>query len=306
MRLRDIKSIIDKYNNSLKIQLENIPNDSSNYRLKEIRIFQQALKAIEKTELFKSDIEEIKKTEALILSTDISIVLSRVEASKVNTKISNLITKLINFSEGISYVLPEQSENSISIKLPKTNNLKELIETSNRLDKIFNQLLSNKYIDEKVDLQNFDTGSEWIEIVFGTVTGLWIFTKIVHAVILIERELLKNKDLKENIKLKAITNSAYENILKQMEELTIHDVEIIKNKEINEIMNKLETSKEKDNEYYERIKFSIDETRKLINKGMQFFPSSVATQDVKDTLPDFTKDLEHMIPNIEQIENKNN
>lgn len=306
MRLRDIKSIIDKYNNSLKIQVENIPNDSSNYRLKEIRIFQQALKAIEKTELFKSDIEEIKKTEALILSTDISIVLSRVEASKVNTKISNLITKLINFSEGISYVLPEQSENSISIKLPKTNNLKELIETSNRLDKIFNQLLSNKYIDEKVDLQNFDTGSEWIEIVFGTVTGLWIFTKIVHAVILIERELLKNKDLKENIKLKAITNSAYENILKQMEELTIHDVEIIKNKEINEIMNKLETSKEKDNEYYERIKFSIDETRKLINKGMQFFPSSVATQDVKDTLPDFTKDLEHMIPNIEQIENKNN
>lgn len=306
MRLRDIKSIIDKYNNSLKLQLENIPNDGSNHRIKEIRMFQKALKAIEKTELFKNDIEEIKKTEALIFSTDLSIVLPRTETSRVIPKISNLVTKLVNFSEGISYVLPEQSENSISIKLPKTNNLKELIETSNRLDKIFNQLLSNSYVNEKVDLQNFDTGSEWIEIAFKTATGLWMFTKIVHAVILIERELLKNKDLKENIRLKTITNNGYENMLKQLDELTKHDIEIIKNKEIEEIMNKVGASKEKDNEYYERIKFSIDETRKLIDKGMQFFPSSVATQDVKDTLPDFTKDLEHMIPNIGQIENKNN
>lgn len=304
MRLRDIQNRINENIDNLIVGNKPINNDSQNLKIDGLEKFKTHFINIENIKIFEKDIKQLKETEAIFFTSEDSISLPKNEANRFVTRLNNLKTKLSTFNEGISSIIPTQSENSISIKLPKINDLKELVDTSAKLDKIFNQLLVNNYDSSEAKLQNFDTGSEWYEILFTSATGLWLFTKVIHAVILIQRESIKNKDLEENVRLKSTTNNAYENILSQMRELTKKDINDVKEKEIEEILSKVGTTKEEDNEYYNRVKFAIDETSKFIDKGMQFFPSSTATQEVKDTLPDFTKDLENMLPELKKLENE--
>lgn len=304
MRLRDIQNSINENIDNLIVGKKTINKDNQNLKIDGLGKFKTSFKKMEYIKIFEEDIKQLRETEAIFLTNEDSISLPTNEANTFVARLNNFKNKLTTFNEGISSIIPTQSENSISIKLPKINDLKELIDTSAKLDKIFNQLLVNHYDSSEAKLQNFDTGSEWYEIVFTSTTGLWLFTKVIHAVILIQRESIKNKDLEENVRLKSITNNAYENILSQMRELTKKDINDVKEKEIEEILSKVGTTKEEDNEYYNRVKFAIDETSKLIDKGMQFFPSSTATQEVKDTLPDFTKDLENMLPELKKIENE--
>jgi len=86
-----------------------------------------------------------------------------------------------------------------------------------------------------------------------------------------------------------------------MQELSKKEIDDIKEEQINEIMSKIGTTQEDDNEYFNRVKFAIDETSKLVDKGMEFFPSLTSTQEVKDMLPDFTKDLENMLTELKKL-----
>jgi len=304
MRLRDIQNRINENIDNLIVGKKPINQDNQNLKIDGLGKFKISFKKIEFIKIFEKDIKQLRETEAVFLTSEDSISLPTNEANAFVVRLNNFKIKLTTFNEGISSIIPAQSENSISIKLPKINNLKELVDTSSKLDKIFNQLLVNDYESSEAKLQNFDTGSEWYEILFTSATGLWLFTKVIHAVILMQREHIKNKDLQENVKLKSITNNAYENLLSQMQELSKKEIDAIKDEQINEIMIKLGTTQKNDNEYYNRVKFAIDETSKLIDKGMEFFPSSTATQEVKDTLPDFTKDLENMLPELKKLKHE--
>lgn len=301
MRLRDIQSRINENINDLVIGKRSINKDNQNFIVDGLDKFKISFKEIEYIKIFKEDIEQLRETKAIFLANEDTISLPTNEANTFVSKLNNFKNKLTTFNEGISSVIPNQSENSISIKLPKINDLKELVEVSNKLDKIFNQLLVNNYESSEAKLQNFDTGTEWYEIFFTTATGLWLFTKVIHSVILLQRESIKNKDIQENVRLKSITNNAYEDLLSQMKELSKNEIDSIKDEQINEILSKVGTTQKDDNEYFNRVKFAIDETSKLIDKGMEFFPASTATQDVKDMLPDFTKDLKNMLAELKKL-----
>lgn len=304
MRLRDIQNRINENIDNLIVSKKSINQDNQNLIIDGVNKFKISFKEIEFIKIFEEDIKQLRETKAIFLTGEDSISLPTNEANTFVVRLNNFKIKLTTFNEGISSIIPAQSENSISIKLPKINDLKELIEVSTKLDKIFNQLLVNDYESSEAKLQNFDTGSEWYEILFTSATGLWLFTKVIHAVILIRREHIKNKDLQENVRLKSITNNAYEDLLSQMQELSKNEIDAIKDEQINEIMIKVGTTQKDDNEYYNRVKFAIDATSKLIDKGMEFFPSSTATQEVKDTLPDFTKDLENMLPELKKLKHE--
>ncbi|NOQ31972.1 MAG: hypothetical protein GQ570_12710 [Helicobacteraceae bacterium] len=304
MRLRDIQNRINENINNLIVGKKSITKDNQNLKIDGLSQFKISFIKIEDIKIFEKDIKELRETEAIFLTNESSISLPTNEANTFVARLNSFKIKLTTFGEGISSIIPIQSENSISIKLPKINDLKELVDTSMKLDTIFNQLLVNDYETSEAKLQNFDTGSEWYEILFTSATGLWLFTKVIHAVILLQREYIKNKDMQENVRLESITNHAYETILSQMQELAKQEINNIKDEQAEEILSKVGTTKKENNDYFNRVKHVIDETSKLIDKGMVFFPSSTATQEVKDTLPDFTKDLENMLPELKKLKNE--
>ena len=61
---------------------------------------------------------------------------------------------------------------------------------------------------------------------------------------------------------------------------------------------------EEDNEYFERYKYCMSELSKLVESGMQFFPSSKSPDEIKTTLPDFSqKNIKDMLPESLKITN---
>lgn len=301
MRLRDIQIRINENLNNLVVGNKPINKDNQNLKVDGLHKFKSSFEKIEYIKIFVDDIKQPRETEAIFLTSEDSISLPINEAKTFASRLNNFKVKLTAFNQGIKSIIPAQDENSISIKLPKINDLKELVEISAKLDKVFNQLLVNDYESSEAKLQNFDTGTEWYEIVFTAEIGLLIFTQVIYAVILLKREHIKNKDIQENVRLKSITNNAYEKVLSQMLELSELEISNLKDTQANEILSKVGTTKEKDNEYFNRVKFAIDETSKLVDKGMEFFPSSTSTQDVKNMLPDFTKDLINMLPELKKL-----
>ena len=178
MRLRDIVNVIDENIDALQHQLLSIPSDPNQLRLDNVFNIRKSVERISGTGVFDLEIIQIKEFETLLLSNTDSIILPKREATELSNSLLALVNRMNVFNSVVIEVLPEQNENSLSIRLPDTRSLAELSDIFSKLDKIFNQLLVHKKIKGGVALQNFDTGSEWIEILFNSIKAVFIISTL--------------------------------------------------------------------------------------------------------------------------------
>jgi len=297
MRLRDIIQILDEYSKDVSLTVSGIPNDNSNRKVVGVRSLKVAIHSIEKTGVFDKEISELKEIEGLFKSTQDSVALPVRECDKAVKWLGNFRRKINVVNTVLNSILPEQDKNSICLKLPKINNLKELSNVASKLDKIFDQMLVNPYIEGETKLQNFDTGSEWIEVVFNTGKALGVVVSVIYASILLKREHIKNQELLEVVKNRKITNDIYQNLSEELlnKSRQMLDEEAIK------IANQAGV-KDSDKEYSRRIKYCINEISELIDKGLKFFPSSKSPSEIETKLPDFSKNsVEEMLSDVKRL-----
>ncbi|MCD6366662.1 MAG: hypothetical protein J7L46_03880 [Bacteroidales bacterium] len=297
MRLRDIQILISEHLKLLNLKTLGIKGDPNNVRIENVFQTISAIKAIEQTKIFRSQFQKIKAFESFFLASEETIILQKQQGSQLVTLIDKLRNDLSIFRNAISEILPDQNEFSISLKLPKITNLKEITETVDKIDKIFNQALINDYVKGEAIVQNFDTGSEWIEILLNTGKAVSIIASIVFTAILLKREKIKNDELIEVVRNRKITNDMIENLSGQLS----NNLDNLLEEQTQSIFEQAEADP-KDQEYNKRIKYCIKETSKLINKGLQFFPASKAPSELKSSFPDFRKkSIEDMIPKRKEI-----
>ena len=300
MRLRDIQALIDKYIDFISLKQQAINGDNHNVKISSIKDTVFALNCIQESGIFKDQFEKIRNFESFYLSSSDEITIHKSIANQVVNSVNELKQDLIIFNDGISEILPEQSEFSISVRLPKILNLKDVSESVDRLDKIFSQSLINKFVNGKVSVQNFDTGSEWIEILLNSGKAVGVIVSIVYAAIFLKREDIKNKELLEVVRNRKITNDMLEGLGKQLSDRLEEQI-----KEQILSISKEAGATASDKEYQERIKHCIKETSSLIDKGLQFFPSTKSPNDIISKLPDFTKNnIEDMIPRRSELPEK--
>lgn len=298
MRIRDIVKIIDNNIDGMDCTMVGMPNDPNNIKFSNIFGIRKGIIALESTSAFTSELSNLNKHNFLHLSLDDEITIPTDMAVNIRSQIQELQIKMRTFRSVAVEILPEQSELSLSVMFPKIHDLAELADYSSKLDKILSQLLVNKDIDGKAVLQNFDTGSEWIELVFNSAKSLGAIASLVYIVILTKREAIKNQESLEVIRNRKITNDLFEQLASQLQKNTENFI----NNKIKENMVDMK-GENIDNEYFERYKFCVNEMGKLIDKGMKFFPSSKSPNDIKSTLPDFSqKDLKDMLPETQKIE----
>jgi len=301
MRLRDIVNVIDENMNVLQHRLASIATDSNQLRLDNVFNIRNSVERISGTGAFDSEISQIKEFETLLLSNTDSIILPKPEANELSNTIIRLANRMGVFNSVAKQILPEQNENSLSIRLPDTPRLAELSDIFSKLDKIFNQLLVNEKIQGEATLQNFDTGSEWIEILFNSVKAVFIISTLAYTVILVKREEIKNQELLEVVRNRRITNDLIERL---SQEILAQSNKLI-NAKMSEFIQEAGIDK-KDNEYLERYKHCVSILTELIDKGLKFFPSTKSPNDIKSVLPDFSKDdIKEMLPEILKIQLKN-
>lgn len=300
MRLRDIYQLINEHAIKLDIGHADLKNQPKIVKLTNIQQVIHALKTLETTGILKSKFEKIKSIEAFYLSPHESISFPRAQAEHLIQNITNLRQELMVIRTIIPEIIPSQNELSLSIKLPTIDDLDELSGIIKKLDTVFKQLLVNKYVKGHVKLQNFDTGSNWIEVLMSSLTALNIIAYIIYIAIQLKREQIKNKELIEVARNRKITNDMLENLNKQL----CSNLNTFSDNYIKSVM-KRAGAPDNDKEYFERIKYCINEITSLIDKGFQFFPASKSPNEIKSVFPDFSKSgFDEMLPKLEEIPEK--
>jgi len=297
MRLRDIQIILTENAGKIILTPKDISNDPQNKKFTNLQSFNRALRNIKATGLFPALVNEIENFESLTLVQTDDVVIPKNKAQKITQLTSKLGNQLNVFKSAITDVLPDQQENSLSLKLPKIQTLQELSEISDSLNKIFDQLLVNDEIQGSASLQNFDTGSEWLEIVFDPYKAVGLVTAMVYSYIWLKRELIKNDELVEVARNRRISNDLYQSLADELKKQTNTQFEAM----IKENAQKAGIDSN-NHEYFERYKFCVTEIGKLIDRGLQFFPSSKSPNEIKSTLPDFTKSINNMLPEALKLE----
>lgn len=305
MRLRDILAVFSRYSKDIILIESGIANDSNNSRIEGISRFRIAIQQIENTGAFKKELEDIKNINKTIFVTyDDSIALSKDISRKLVSLSTQLQNKLNISASVLSAILPPQDQNSISIKLPTINGLTDLSDISRRLDKVFNQLLANDFVDGKVTLQNFDTGSKWFEIVFNTTKAASVFVSVIYAAIFLHGEYIKNQEAIEVVRNRKITNDLYENYSNKLLDIMEEERKKQLDKQAKKI-SKEAGADENDNEYNQMVKLCITEIDELVKSGIKFFPSSTSPSEIKRIFPDFSKNsIEEMLPEVKRLPEK--
>ncbi|MCY7761207.1 hypothetical protein MOB14_06205 [Bacillus spizizenii] len=290
MRLRDMKYMLDKYNSQIAITVSN-----SGHK-KMITGLQKSLNAINELSCLDFLDDDIKRFESL---GNIYHLRSPEDKVEVESLISNQIVSYINivkeklngFITLIDKSMSKQDKNTVSVKLPNFNTLDELEKFTKKLNKAFQSGITNKEIDGQFNLQGFDTGSMWMEILVSSSAALLILGKIIDAAqkiainsqqylnakALYERTVLQNEQVKKQTEA---SDAFLEGLQKSINAIT--------DAEIKNVIEGSDYSAEAIGE----IKKSAELFAGLINDGAQFHPSLDAPPEAVEAFPESPQSLE--------------
>lgn len=283
MNNREAYSILAKNISSLSLKsVYHGLNTDPSYTFSELGSYRRALVNLRKFNLISDALLNLKNLNIILDSKEetISTTFSPGYDIEANAKmIYQIINNLIKFLENQS---SEDDENAIDIKIVKIEDLDELERIANLLKKSFSFPVNP--IGGKVTVNSLEKGSVWI--VLGIVEAGNLALKMCASLIWSAAVVYKKlDDIKINqIHLKNIKLD--ETVTKHIIEQENRHIEDIKDREALAIAN--EYSIDNDPETILRLKLAIESIGELIEKGVEFYPSIKATDDVKALFPDFT------------------
>lgn len=209
MRLRVMQNILTENLEELKVEIANV---NSQYEIKD---FQNLSRALREVTEFKFLSKEKARLEGITVyhSKNERTVVDNSTLNEFRGIIDSMILKINTVITAIEEAIPEQDQKSISIKLPDFADLVKISNFIKEINTILNQSLVGKY-KGTIKLQNFDTGTNWIEIVLSNQDAIVFFGQIVNvATNLLKVEYLKWKETEQNIRALVIENDAKEIVL---------------------------------------------------------------------------------------------
>ena len=295
MRLRDIKEIV--LSNYKNINFDGTSRGNGTYV---VTNFQEAIDSINNLKEFdfiQDALNNLVQIEDIYFNKarEDKVILDSATYSAFESIISSIKDKCDTVIKLINEAIPDQSESSISIKLPDFQDLTKLSEFFNDLDKALTQSLVNEVIKGKVQLQNFDSGSYWVEVAIGGATAMQFVAGLTWTAAVVRKKFLEGDLLKKKVESMGIKNEALEEVKNALTAELDLLIEV-------ESKNLLENQKiDYDHEFLGRVKFSVKTLAKLIYEGTEIHHSLMAPEEVKNLFPDFKK-IEAIQSKIKQLE----
>lgn len=286
MRLRIMKKIIEDSISKLGYSIQSVPGG---IRIDNYIYAMNTLEELSRFNFLKTEIEAIKLISNVYYSRLPYVVIEQGIFNNFDALMERVKMKCATVIDAISEVLPKQNENSISIKIPEIRGIDELTKIVKDLDTILSQSLINEYFDAKVEVQNFDTGSNWIEIVVGTGLALNFVAGLAWSAAVIRKKLIEGDLMKQKVRSLEIGNEALNAIEQGLEK----EIEILCDSEAKQLLLENNISDPKP-EYTQRVKHSIKLLANLISKGAEIHPALNTPEESKNLFPDFAK-----LPNIQ-------
>lgn len=287
MRLREILNIINEnYNNLSKLSLAQ--RHDGYITIGNLQIVKKSLLNIQEIEVFS------KRANSILGSQFVDIIDDRISVQKhiadpLKLRIQEFEKELLTLKRILDNLLNEQDELTLSIKLYEFENFKEFSDFCNSFNKKILEPL--RRINEEVKVGEFEIGSRWINIIVGTTLGVQLLTYTFHSAF----DIL----IHDYQKFKIVQNmvSAYEEQNERLNDFNDF-LEAEKSKlfyeKSEDIFNLLKENddfslekEEEINEFKNSIKISLEESYKLIDKGLELYQALDVPSEKRYELPNY-------------------
>lgn len=280
--LKTIKTQLQDIQNRLSWTANTITNNNPTLyeisNLKEIRIIINDLKSLN---LFATITDTLLDSAIFTTSND-TIRIQASENSIILSQLKLLNNLVENFLEVLKTSVPEETVDSINIKLPPINDFDELSKVSREIHLGLTQVIFNEEINGQTRIISVENGSIWLNVLVGA-TAVTVIASLVWSAAVIYKKILEGKLLEEQIRGLTVKNESLEDILKAQKAQT----ELMIQAEAEHVNS--EHFKINAPENIEKIKNSITIFAELIGKGAEIKPALVAPENVSNLFPDPTK-----------------
>ncbi|MED4206582.1 hypothetical protein [Neobacillus mesonae] len=196
MRLRVMQDILKRHGSNLNLSTENV---SGEYEIKQFPDLYMDLRELTKFNFLLAEKQRLEQT-TVFHNKNRKVIVDGTTLNEFRNIVNDIQIKVNTVIAAIEEAIPEQDDNSVSIKLPGYVDLTKISTFIKDINTILNQSLVGKY-QGTVKLQNFDTGSNWIEVVLSNQDAVVYFGQIVMvATELLRVEFLKWKQTEHTIK----------------------------------------------------------------------------------------------------------
>lgn len=258
----------------------------------------QTIDDLKQLNFLTSEIAQLKSLKNIYYSRvePDEIQVSRDVAQRFRKVIDETYTKTIAVLDAIDQAIPDQEENSISIRLPDYTDLEQLQKFFNKLNHSLGRALNIDEVNGSIKIQNFDSGSLWIELVInGGAKAMGLVGSLIGTAIIVSKEIRKAKLMQLQIESLQIKNDT----MKDMQSAMSKQLKVIVEAETKNLLNEQKIRCEPED--LERMKNSVETLAGLIFEGTRIQPSLNAPDEVAEQFPDFTK-IGTIHSSIKQIE----
>lgn len=269
-----------------------------------------AINKIKKYGFIDKEMEELQKSYSnLYLSLEKEAIANTEFAIGYEKIIRTIEFKTAAVIEAFSVSIEEQKENMISIKLPPYEDLKKVSRFISDVENMIKSVIpSNK--PTSIKLNNFDTGSNWIEIVLGKMEDVLLIAEFITLCAAFTKTygFTYFKTKKEIEQTSAIDDELKQVMLKGLEQI-IEEKSQLSIKELLEtgLINVDDISTIE--EYKNGLNVQFIKTATYIAEGAEYRPALNAPQGIQEQFPkdeDYKK-IQNDLPNlfIEHLDNFN-
>lgn len=277
----------------IKIQLQNIQSrliwnsvsSSSNgttlYEISNLKEIRTIISNLDSMNLFETITQNLLNSAIFTTSND-SIRVQSSENSQIVSQLNLLKNLIENFAEVLKSTVPEETADSINIKLPSINDFDELSKVSREIHIGLTQVIFNDEIEGQTRIISVENGSIWLNVLVGT-TAVTVIASLVWSASVIYKKIQEGKLLEEQVRGLKVKNESLEDILKAQKAETSLMIQA-EAEHVNSEHFKINAP-----ENIEKIKNSISIFAELIGKGAEIHPALVAPENVSNLFPDPSK-----------------
>lgn len=296
MRLKEIENYLQQVDFK-KVRLNIGELGYGERTLSNINAFKKFLNIMKKVDIYDDEINLLLESDLYTTTSD-NLSTEDTKAIKIYNTAKYLVDSATSLNIVFKKLLPQSNEQSISIKLPKPSDFEALNKTMATVQKSISQIISNETIKGTTNINYWEFGSFWIELILGTQAAVGLIASSVWSAAVISKKFKENKLFEQQARSMEIKNESLEDILNTQKELTNQLLE-------NEAQNVLDKhfNNNNDNEQLERLKLTIKTFATLIQNGAEIHPSIMAPEKVQNLFPNY-KNIDMLTTQIKQVEDK--
>jgi len=278
--LKTIKAKLNEYAEQLTLGVANIPNTAL-ATMSNLNNLRTAITEIHSLGVFNGNTTPLMES-VIFKSGGDSMQIVATEANSLQLQVNRLKASSKTLLTVLRETVPEESPESINIKLPPIKDFEELSKVSKELHVALTQVIYDKEIGGKEEIVSVENGSIWFNVFVGA-TAVSVIASMVWSAAVIYKKIQEGRLLEEQIRGLKVKNESLQDILKAQKAETDRMLQA----EADYIAS--EYFKENLPENIGKIKNSITTFAELITKGAEIKPSLMAPEEVSNLFPKATE-----------------